>query len=1050
MFDVQGLLWTVLDPLVDPAGRTFVGSLVVAAGVAIGLRAHARRESPWRAAVEGSRALGRLLVHRSSRLDAQLLLGRQLLRAAGLLPALAGAWWISTHAVRWLDATLGRPELGLPALASSIAYTVVLFIAWDLSRYVLHRLMHELPALWSIHQVHHSAEVLTPLTLHRIHPLESLLYAVRGWLVTTAVVIGFAWLFRDGVTEVTFLGAHILGFALNAFSGNLRHSHVWWRFGPAVERWLISPAQHQVHHAADPALQQTNYGTWLAVWDRLGGSLHVAGELPPTAFGLDAAERNHGDDLLSAWLGPLRGLLPTTLRPAAAALGLVALLPTPALGEEPARDEDTDTDETGAAPGGFDEDDEIIVTSERGVPEVAGSAHQVDEETLQRFEYDDIHRVLATVPGVYVRGEDGFGLRPNIGIRGASSERSAKVTLLEDGIPLAPAPYAAPAAYFFPNTTRLVGVEVFKGPSATQHGPYTIGGAINLRTRPVPTEGPTVGVDLAGGLYESGKAHLYAGTGDERGGVLLEGLHLGTHGFQQLPDGSSTGFQRTELMAKSKLVLSTGHIGQKLELKLGFAREISHASYLGIHESDAEENPWQRYATTRDGLMQWWRTQGELAWSLRVGNRLQIRTVAYRHDLERSWTKLARFADGTELHEVTTGPADGSNAIYLALLRGEEDTLDPSQRLMVGTNARRFATTGVQSRARFQLPGDRIRTRGEIGVRLHHDSAPRQHTEVAHDVLDGELVDVGEGTVTTQDRVLVATALAAHTHWVVDTGTFQFEPGLRVEAVETWVDDATTGPSKKQQRVTPLPGLGVLMRAGPEVDVFAGVYRGFSPVGPGQSEDTVPETAWNAELGTRIGSATRGMDTTAFVSDYQNISGVCTFSSGCLDDDIDRQFNGGKALVAGVEASVHDDLALRPGLSLPMSAAYTFTHSAFQTRFTSGFPQFGNVEVGDRLPYLPLHQGRLTVGLAHERFHAHVGTEWRSGQYDSAAAPDQDVDIPAMALVDAAVHVRAVDALWVYATGTNLLDTPAGVSLRPAGWRPVARRQVMLGVKWGR
>jgi outer membrane receptor for Fe3+-dicitrate len=125
-------------------------------------------------------------------------------------------------------------------------------------------------------------------------------------------------------------------------------------------------------------------------------------------------------------------------------------------------------------------------TLKDGTPRVAGSAHRVDEETLERFEYDNVERVLAEVPGVSTRGEDGYGLRPNIGMRGASSDRSAKVTLMEDGVLFAPAPYAAPAAYYFPMSTRLVGVEVFKGPAATRFGPQTVGGAINLLTRRVP------------------------------------------------------------------------------------------------------------------------------------------------------------------------------------------------------------------------------------------------------------------------------------------------------------------------------------------------------------------------------------------------------------------------------------------------------------------------------------------------------------------------------------------------------------------------------------
>jgi len=127
----------------------------------------------------------------------------------------------------------------------------------------------------------------------------------------------------------------------------------------------------------------------------------------------------------------------------------------------------------------------VVVGSMSDVSTVPGSGVAIDLEQLERFDYIDLHQVLSSVPGVYVREEDGYGLRPNIGIRGAVAERSQKITIMEDGILITPAPYSAPAAYYVPNISRMQAVEVLKGPSAIRHGPHTVGGAVNLVTADV-------------------------------------------------------------------------------------------------------------------------------------------------------------------------------------------------------------------------------------------------------------------------------------------------------------------------------------------------------------------------------------------------------------------------------------------------------------------------------------------------------------------------------------------------------------------------------------
>ena len=180
--------------------------------------------------------------------------------------------------------------------------------------------------------------------------------------------------------------------------------------------------------------------------------IHPIEDRNDLTFGVAAAERNHGNDILSAWAGPFIGIARGPHLKSMALLGYYWLcftgIPKTALAESP---QDTPAEvQTVPAYIEEDDDDEIIIVSDKGVP-LVGSAHVVDEEHMERMEYDDIHRVVAAVPGVYIRGEDGFGLRPNIGIRGANSDRSAKITLMEDGVLLCACPLCSTRRVLFSN-----------------------------------------------------------------------------------------------------------------------------------------------------------------------------------------------------------------------------------------------------------------------------------------------------------------------------------------------------------------------------------------------------------------------------------------------------------------------------------------------------------------------------------------------------------------------------------------------------------------------
>ncbi len=728
-------------------------------------------------------------------------------------------------------------------------------------------------------------------------------------------------------------------------------------------------------------------------------------------------------------------------------LGLVGL----AHAQEPS-DSDSDTAEAVSA-SQVDADDDamvVIVQTDGRVPRAAGSAWVVDEKELEQFEYDDLHRVLSRVPGVYLRGEEGFGLRPNIGIRGANSDRSSRVTLMEDGVLFAPGPYAAPAAYYVPMTTRMVGVEVFKGPAATRFGPSTVGGAINLRTRSVPTDGATAMADVAYGMRNTLKVHGVVGVGDARKGILVEGVHLGTDGFKQLDGGGPTGFERSEAMLKARLANDPDRtVRHRVELKLGVAHEQSNETYLGLTEDDFEESPWRRYAATARDRMQWIRSQAQLSWQVDVGDRATVRTVAYHHRIVRQWFKFNRIGGEVAAHDLLLAPREGNHGALLDVLRGDADTTGPEDTLWLGTNDRRYHSMGVQSVGRIRAGQGLVNSETEVGIRLHGDIVDRLHDESPYAMVDGRPWATGGDTVITRDSRSTALAFAAHVSEDLGIGPVRVLPGMRLEVIRTTeADTGSTDPAPGLQ-VVPLPGLGVHASATPWLDVFAGVHRGFSPLAPGQDPEVRPETSVAYELGMRAFPGETFVEAVGFLNDYQNLSGSCTFSGGCTDDQVGQQYNGGKVFVYGIEAVVAQEGSVARGTRLAGELTYTWTGSRFRTGFTSAFPQFGTVEIGDRLPYVPEHQGGARLTLTHPWGHVTAGVSARSAMRDvagqGAIADDERVD--AMGVLDLGVGVRASRHVDLYATLQNVANSVYVESFRPFGLRPGAPIQAMFGVK---
>jgi len=1032
------LIEHVSAPFTSAESRTWWLGLLVAA--IIGCFVTKRRTGRWL----NLSFLKYSMFSKSTVLDIQLLILKQIIRVVVGFNAIGLAYLVGVKVSISFDNWFGVPELGLlNPTVGVIAYSAALFIVSDLSRFVLHYIMHRVGWLWELHKVHHSSTVLTPITFHRIHPLETVLHDLRGALVTGTIGGIFFWISRGDIAPATLLGVPAIGLILNVSIGNIRHSHIWISFPDWVERVIISPAQHQVHHSSLPRECHSNMGTWLAFWDYWAGTWRPSSK-PPEEYGLTSNTSNHSQDLISAIFGPIRSIV----SPAAVALFLASftLLPTNAnASEDTDSDEEVTSEETSDDPDAASE--ELIVLGDTRAPRMAGSAQTISEEELQEFSRTNIEAVISGTPSVTVRSEDGFGLRPNIGIRGANSDRSAKITLMEDGVLFAPAPYAAPAAYYFPMAARISGVEVYLGPAATMYGPFTVGGAINLTTRGIPGRFTTEG-GVTYGSFGTRTARAWAGELRNNFGYTVEMVHEGSDGFKVLDNGGETGFERSEFVLKSELFSSPLHT---VEMKLGYGQEESYETYLGLSRDDFGSTPYRRYAASALGEMRWSRTQAEVRWRLSPSPSFEVETVAYHHWLDRSWNKFNRFAGGIDLHEtLMAADPSGSEAVYLAILRGEEPTTTPDQVLLIGNNHRTFQNFGVQSNAFLALGNNNIRHDISMGARLHADLVRRVHTEAHYSMANGILVNNGEPDSTTLDSEAVALAAAFHVHDDIEIGKVHIFPGIRLEMIEGWRtdNDSTEDDGERLFRATPLPGLGGLYAISQNVDIFAGVHRGFSPVAPGQPAEIEPETTWNSEIGVSYDSYLGRLESVLYYNDYQNISGQCSFSSGCTGDEVDNQFNGGEAIVFGAELSASTEVFVGTKIALPLSLAYTWTESHFTSSFYSDFPQFGQVEVGDSLPYQPTHSSKAQVGFRYDRLALYADCTYRSAMLDSAGQiEDAPNDVPQLLLFGASAHLPIHDSFSLFTTVTNITDQSGVTSWRPFGARPTAPMQVIAGLR---
>ena len=278
-----------LVPIDDPTSRLFHLNLIFAVGFVFIWILATRKTSARR--YFSKRYLKKLFFSKnywwndSTRTDYKIYIFNSILKIALFVPFLDVTYEISLGLVRvFQDLNLNFGALKADSF-NLVVFTMLAFIWDDFLRFMHHYLMHEIPWLWRLHQVHHSAHTLTPMTLYRTHPLESAMATIRNSISLGVVTAIYVSLFQSQLSMTTILGINFFGFLFNLLGANLRHSHVPISFG-IIERIFISPKQHQIHHSNDPVYFGKNLGVSLSIWDQIAGRYAASAGIKKLRFGL--------------------------------------------------------------------------------------------------------------------------------------------------------------------------------------------------------------------------------------------------------------------------------------------------------------------------------------------------------------------------------------------------------------------------------------------------------------------------------------------------------------------------------------------------------------------------------------------------------------------------------------------------------------------------------------------------------------------------------------------------------------------------------------------
>ncbi len=599
-------------------------------------------------------------------------------------------------------------------------------------------------------------------------------------------------------------------------------------------------------------------------------------------------------------------------------------------------------------PGQFTENVSVIATELASTQEeqrrISGSIEIIDARTLETTRPLNFNEALRKAPGVYTRDEEGLGLRPSIGLRGLDPNRSAKVLLLEDGIPLGHAPYGDTDAYYHPPIERYTGIEILKGSSQIGFGPNTLGGVINYVT-PTPREALSGSVTLMGGnrAFFNGYGNVSKSFGKGAGatGLMMDFLRKQGDGARE---NIHSDLQDYLLKTFTKLD-DSGR--QTLSFKANYYGEYSNVAYSGLTQAEYDAN--QRFNPFKNDFFEGDRWGGSAQYVNALNANAVLTATLYASNFKRDWWRQSSNSD----QRPNRRGRNGCNGLAeLNTLCGNEGRL------------RSYETLGVDPRLKWHNRAGET----DLGFRYHRESQNR--IQLNNDTFGPN----GRTGTLAEDNLRQNQAASGYVQHRFAFGKLAFTPGLRMERVNIERLNRINNSRGATTITQAIPGLGVSYSPSEKLTLFGGAHRGFAPPRPADLIDNNsggiveldPELSWNYEIGARSQPA-RGVKLNAafFRLDYQNQIVPANLSGGSGT----TLTSAGKTLHQGYEFDARLDTGamFNSPHNLYFRAAYTWIDVAEYrgTRFSnvSGFNTISTR--GNRTIYAPEHLLNATIGYSH-------------------------------------------------------------------------------------